>query len=74
MIPPKSDPRWSRMLNNIGKVPVNNLSTRMLMSRLKVMTLDKADTARQHAIEVAYEFFLKNEAIVQDDIRQLLAQ
>jgi len=50
---------------------MKNLSTRMLMSRLKVMTGEKTEDSRKRAIAAAFDFFTKNEALVKDDLKQL---
>jgi len=70
MIPTqKSDPRWTKFLASMGLVKVNNLSTKMLISRLKLLGWEGSEAKKQEAIAAAYEFFTKNAATVQDDIK-----
>jgi len=71
MIPAITDARWKGVLQNIGKVQLNNLSTRMLMTRLKVMSAEKTEASQQRAIAAAFDFFVKNESMVQDDLKAL---
>lgn len=57
-------------MSNLEKFQVSSLPTRMLMSRLKNKFLfDSSEATKQKAIVEAYEFFVKNQSMVQDDIR-----
>ena len=70
MIPPKTDPKWAKLVSNLGTVPVTNLVTKMLMTQLKFfMSWEQSEAKKQEAINIAYDFFVKNEAIVKDDIK-----
>ncbi len=70
MIPPKTDPRWAKLINNLGSVDVTNLVTKMLMTQLKFfMSWEQSEAKKQEAINIAYDFFVKNETIVKDDVK-----
>lgn len=70
MIPPKTDPKWTKFISSMGSVKVNDLSARMLISRLKLRTgLDTSETCKQQAISDAYDFFMKNQVPLKEDIK-----
>lgn len=69
MVPPRTDPRWIWLIGNTGNIPFTKLATKMLMTRLRIMGCETDGTKQQEAIDAAYEFFAKNEAIVKDDIQ-----
>jgi hypothetical protein len=69
MIPPKADPRWGWLIANTREIPFTKLATKMLMTRLRIMECETNGTRKHEAIDAAYEFFAKNEAIVKDDIK-----
>lgn len=73
MLPPKTDPRWDRLISNLENVPVTKLVTKMLMTRLRMMNCEKNVAKRKEAIDEAYAFFTKNEALVQDDIKLIFS-
>lgn len=74
MVPPKTDPKWAKFLSNLGSVPANDLSVKMMMSRIKIKILfDPSDAARQQAISDAFTFFTKNEAALKEDIKTFFA-
>jgi hypothetical protein len=69
MVPPKSDPKWTKFISSLGSVKVNDLSARMLISRLKMKTaFDSSETCKQQAISDAYDFFMKNQVPLKEDI------
>lgn len=69
MVPPKTDPRWEKLICNVNEIPVTSLATKMLMTRLMLMNCTGDAARRKEAIESAYEFFVKNEAAMKDDIK-----
>jgi hypothetical protein len=72
MVPTKSDPKWGKFIGNLATIQVSDLSTRMMMNRLKMrVSFDQSEAARQKAIGEAYDFFLKNQANLKDDIKQI---
>jgi hypothetical protein len=72
MVPPKSDPKWVKFIGNIGSLKVNDLSTRMMINRLKMrVAFDTSEAVRKQSISDAYDFFAKNEASLKEDIKQI---
>ena len=72
MLPGPNDPKWNKFLDNLGKVPVNDLAAKMLLSRLKLkLSFDNSDATRKQAIQDAHAFFVKNAATLQNDIRAI---
>lgn len=72
MVPPKTSWKWQRFLDYMGTMEVSNLPTRMLVNRLKLkMAFEPGPAARVAALDVAYDFFCKNEAAVADDIKRI---
>ncbi|MGA3087584.1 MAG: hypothetical protein ABSD75_03165 [Terriglobales bacterium] len=69
MVPPKTDPKWEKLVTNPASVPVTGLVTKMLMTRLKLMDCKNNVARKQEGITTAYDFFLKNETAVKDDIK-----
>jgi hypothetical protein len=70
MVPPKSDPRWIKFVTNKGGILTTNLPLRMLMNRMRLKIMfDGSEASKQQAISEAYDFFVKNEAAVQEDIK-----
>lgn len=70
MIPPITDPKWQTLISNVESIPVTNLATKFLISRLKLLTtFEKSEATKQKGIKLAYDFFVKNESIVKDDIK-----
>jgi hypothetical protein len=69
MIPPKADPRWAWLIANTREIPFTKLATKMLMTRLRIMECETNGAKKHAAIDAAHEFFVKNEAIVKDDIK-----
>jgi hypothetical protein len=69
MIPPKVDPRWAWLIANTREIPFTKLATKMLMTRLRIMECETNGAKKHEAIDAAYEFFVKNEVVVKDDIK-----
>jgi hypothetical protein len=68
MVPPKTDPKWEKLLSNLGKFPVTNLVTRVFLTKLMLMHCQNDAAKKKEAIDAAYTFFVKNETNVKDDI------
>jgi hypothetical protein len=72
MVPPKSDRKWQRFLDHISTVEVSNLSTRMLVNRLKLkIAFEPTAAVKAAALDMAHDFFCKNESAVADDIKRI---
>jgi hypothetical protein len=72
MLPIKTDPRWRKLAENPEsfKEKVSVLPTRMLLSGLKIKS--SSHTVEQ-LIDVAHDFFVKNEDVVSQDIESLFS-
>jgi hypothetical protein len=70
MLPGKTDPRWRKLVQNPEeyKSKVSALPTKMLLSGIKIKS---GSHSVEQLIDVAVEFFKKNEQIVSKDIAAL---
>lgn len=71
MIPPKNDPKWQEIVKHRCREKFFSLPTQMLMMRVYLLTLDGTAQKIQEAVDVVYEFFVKNEDMVKEDLMQL---
>lgn len=71
MIPPKSDPKWREIVVSRSAEHFSALPTQMLMMRVYLLTRDGTSQKIDEAIDVVYDFFLKNENVVKEDILKL---
>ena len=69
MVPPKTDPKWEKLITNPTSFAVTGLVTKMLMTRLMLMNCKENVARKKEAIDAAYDFFCKNETAVKDDIK-----
>ncbi|MEN0059817.1 MAG: hypothetical protein AAGB31_13335 [Bdellovibrio sp.] len=75
MLPDKLDPRWERLVRDQRDIPLQGLATKMILMRVRLLV--KADPSAekiQEAVNIAYDFFKKNEYSVQDDIKTIFEQ
>ncbi|PWU19283.1 MAG: hypothetical protein C5B49_06025 [Bdellovibrio sp.] len=69
VIPHKADHRWLKFILGAEDPPVSNLSTKMMMMRVRMILGGGSSSERiQEAIDLAYDFFEKNELSVKEDI------
>lgn len=72
MIPAKTDPKWTKFISNLGAIAVTDLSTRMMLNRIKMKVgFNATDATKKQAIEEAYDFFTKNQATLKDEIQKI---
>jgi len=71
MIPPKTDPRWKKIVLEDEISNFQALPTKMLMMRVRILARDKTPQKVEEAIEIAFDFFSKNSNIVLSDIALL---
>ncbi len=71
MIPPKSDPRWEQIVLGNEVFNVQALPAKMLMMRVRLLARDRTPQKIESAIEIAFEFFSRNEKILIDDIKNI---
>ncbi len=70
MVPSKTDLKWMKFLDNLGKLPVADLSVKMMMNRVKTKIMfDGSEAVKKQMISDAHDFFTKNEATLKDDIK-----
>jgi hypothetical protein len=75
MLPPKSDPRWAKFVDNLASIQVTDLSARMFLSRLKMRAgAGNSEAIKRELIAAAYDFFSKHETTMADDIRHIFAE
>lgn len=74
MIPPKSDPQWVEIVKNPDRLPVTSLPVKMLLMRVKMVCASGSQQKINEAIGIAYEFFLKNEAILVEDVATIFGE
>ncbi len=72
MIPPKTDPRWKKLVQapDDFKTKVTSLHTRVMLSGLKIRA---TTNSLEQMIDNCHEFFVKNEKMVAADIDALFA-
>lgn len=69
MTPPLSHPRWRELVAGQRRFPLQNLAARMLITRLRLRTIRQEEAAIVEAIDIAWEFFERNEATTQEDLK-----
>lgn len=74
MIPPKTDPRWKKIVLEDEISSFQALPTKMLMMRVRILARDKTPQKVEEAIEIAFDFFSKNANIVLSDIALLFGR
>lgn len=71
MIPHKTDPRWKTLVQTNTDYGVKGLATRMMLTRARLLGSKKDEPSLKAAVDVAFEFFTKNEQIARDDVRAI---
>lgn len=71
MIPPKTDERWQKIIENVESYTFAALPTKMLMMRVKLLAKDNTPQKIEEAISVAHDFFIENYNYVKSDIELL---
>lgn len=75
MIPPKTDPRWSKLVRGEVKADFKNLAVKLLVSKLKVANLySKSESTLEKTISEAYDYFSKNLDSAKEDINSIFGQ
>lgn len=75
VVPDKTNPIWRAIVVHSEEYTFNALATKLMMMRIKmIVENDNEDHEKniQQAIEIAYEYFVKNQTIVGSDINYLL--
>lgn len=71
MIPPKIDPRWRALVQGTTDYALKSLATRMMLTRARLMGSRKDETSVKAAIDVAFDYFTKNQETARDDVRAI---
>lgn len=71
IIPPKTNSYWKTLILGEDIPQLHALPTKLLLMRVRLLARDKTPQKIEEAIEIAYDFFLKNQSIVQEDIKIL---
>lgn len=69
MVPPKTDPKWEKLIKDPKSVCVTGFVTKMFLTRLTLMNCVQNPGRTKEAIDAAYDFFVKNETAAKDDIK-----
>lgn len=73
MIPPASDPRWSRVVTGVAAFKPTMLAAQILMTRLRVSVQQDSSPANvSRAAAELRAFFEKYEQIATSDLAQIL--
>lgn len=74
MVPDKAHPIWNKIVLNSDRYIFSSLATKLMMMRVKMIVEHenslKEDNVQQ-AIDIAYEYFKKNQSILKEDINYL---
>jgi hypothetical protein len=73
MVPPKTDPRWRKLVTAKVKPPVTGFVTKMLFSRVAVLCTRNDEGSIQEAIQILHEYFSKNEVAAAGDLKLALS-
>jgi hypothetical protein len=75
MLPDPSHPRWRALVLGTHRVQFRMLAAKLMMGRI-ILEIDRSptDDTITAKIREVHEFFSKNEATAQDDIRKVFAQ
>lgn len=74
MVPDKENPIWRRIVCHSEEYVFSALATRLMMMRVKMIVEyenDQQEQNIQQAIEIAYDYFKKNQSILSEDIKYL---
>lgn len=70
MIPQKSSPVWNELVSSAKDYQLSGLATKIMLMRVRQIV--KNDSSKiQEAIDAAYDFFVKNNEVVSDDIKKI---
>lgn len=69
MLPSKDDPRWRDLVIGKDEFALKTLATKMLLTRVRQLVRENPSAERiSEAVNIAYEFFKKNQHTVSGDI------
>lgn len=72
MLPDKNDPRWLALVTQQNEIPLSAFATKMILMRVRLLAKATEDQKKtQEAIDIAYDFFFKNQHAVKEDIKTI---
>lgn len=71
MIPHKTDPRWKTLVESNTDYGLKGLATRMMLTRARLIGAKKDQQSVKAAIDVAFDYFTKNERNASEDVRAI---
>lgn len=75
MVPEKNDPRWTTVLTSEEDIALKSLPSKLLMSKLRIMVReDPSAESLRRAVDLAHEYFSRNEQATRDDLDALLGK
>jgi len=73
MIPTKQSPIWKKIVDSQIDFHLSGLATKMLLTRVRLMTKNDPEKISE-AIDIAHDFFTRNEKLVSDDVKKIFAK
>lgn len=70
MVPPKDNSVWRIVVDSKTDYHLSELATKMFLTRVRLLTKNDPHKVAE-AIDLAYEFFTKNEELLSNDIRKI---
>ena len=74
MIPPKTDKIWKLLILGEQIYDLKSLPTKMLVMRIRLLARDQTSEMMNEAISIAYDFFSKNQLVLQEDIKTIFGK
>lgn len=71
MVPTRDDARWKRFVMGPDQFALSNLAVKMLMMRVRIMTMKKDEKSIRDAIAIAHEFFTQNAVVCRADLQAI---
>jgi hypothetical protein len=71
MLPPRTDPRWEKIVDQPEQQSYDFLALRILMQRISLRRSSMTNDVRIATIDEVYGFFEKNEKLIGNDIAML---
>ncbi len=68
MVPDKKNSVWKKFITSGKEYGFTSLATKMMYSRVKLLIKMKGESAHDEAIDIAYNFFVKNSKLVEEDL------
>lgn len=73
MVPPRSDPRWRKLVTAKVRPQITGFVTKMVFTRVAVLSTRGDERSIQEAIQIVHEYFSQNEVAAAADLRLALS-